>query len=418
MAVDLTPLRSSRDFRLLWLGELVSEAGSQVALVAVFVQVYALTKSSAAVGVVGIVQLVPLAAAALLGGPLIDTLDRRRLLLVVQCGAAGASGLLLLGALSGHPPLALVYVGAGLVAGFAGLSISTRAAMTPKLVPPDQLASAVSLNQAMWNTSLIVGPAVGGVLISQLGLSWAYGVDVATFAATIVACILMAPQRPARVRIRQGSLVATGWREMTDGFRFLRGKQVLQATFYVDLVAMIFGMPRALFPVLAATQFGGGSETVGILFSAAAAGALLGAVTAGWVRDVRRQGLAVLWAVLVWGLGIIAFGLSDGRLWLALGCLAVAGGADVVSAVLRSTILQQNTPDELRGRLSGLHTLVVAGGPRVGDFEAGVVASVFTPTVSIVSGGVICVGGVVILGALLPNFARYRDPDPTADPSG
>ena len=418
MAVDLTPLRSSRDFRLLWLGELVSEAGSQVALVAVFVQVYALTKSSAAVGVVGVVQLVPLALAALVGGPLIDTLDRRRLLLVVQCGAAVASGLLLLGAVVGHPPLALVYVGAGLVAGFSGLSISTRAAMTPNLVPPDQLASANSLNQAMWNSSLIVGPAVGGVLISQAGLSWAYGVDVVTFAATIVACVLMAPQAPARVRVRRGSVLATGWHEMADGFRFLRGNQVLQATFYVDLVAMIFGMPRALFPVLAATQFGGGSETVGILFSAAAAGALLGALTTGWVRDTRRQGRAVLWAVFVWGLGIIAFGLADGRLWLALICLAVAGGADVVSAVLRSTILQQSTPDELRGRLSGLHTLVVAGGPRAGDFEAGVVASVFTPTVSVLSGGVICVGGVVILGALMPKFARYRAPAPPEEPRG
>jgi MFS family permease len=418
MAVDLSPLRSSRDFRLLWLGELISEAGSQVAQVAIFVQVYALTNSSAAVGLVGIVQLVPLALAALVGGPLIDILDRRRLLLVVQCGAAAASGLLLLGAVLGDPPLALVYVGAALVAGFSGLSMSTRAAMTPNLVPPDQLASANSLNQAMWNSALIVGPAVGGVVISQLGLSWAYGVDVVTFAATIVACILMAPQAPARVPVRRGSVVATGWHEMADGFRFLRGKQVLQATFYIDLVAMIFGMPRALFPVLAATQFGGGAETVGILFSAASAGALLGALTTGWVRDTPRQGRAVLVAVFVWGLGIIGFGLADQRLWLALICLAVAGGADVVSAVLRSTILQQNTPDELRGRLSGLHTLVVAGGPRVGDFEAGVVASIFTPTVSVVSGGVICIGGVVVLGALMPQFARYRAPEPPDDPGG
>ena len=416
LAVDVTPLRGSRDFRFLWLGELVSETGSQVALVAVFVQVFALTRSPAAVGVVGLVQLVPLAVAALLGGPVIDRFDRRRLLLGAQCGQAGASGLLLVGALSGHPPLGLVYVGAGLVAGFGGFSLSTRAAMTPNLVPADQLPSALSLNQVMWSTCVIAGPALGGVLIAHVGLSWAYIVDVTTFAATIGACLLMRPQVPVGRPALEGSLVANGWRELTEGFRFLGGKPVLQATFYVDLVAMIFGMPRALFPVLAATRFGGGSETVGLLFSAVAVGALLGALTGGWVRHVRHQGRAVLWAVFVWGLGIIAFGLAGSALWLAMGCLAVAGAADVVSAVFRGTILQSNTPDDLRGRLSGVHTLVVVGGPRVGDFEAGVVASAFTPTVSVLSGGVLCVVGVSALALLAPQFARYQTHPAPAPP--
>jgi MFS family permease len=280
--------------------------------------------------------------------------------------------------------------------------------MTPNLVPAEQLPSALSLNQVMWNTTLIAGPALGGVLIDQLGLSWAYGVDVASFAATIGACLLMAPQRPAGAARGAGSILATGWRELTEGFRFLRGRRALQSTFYVDLVAMIFGMPRALFPVLAATQFGGGSETVGLLFSAVAVGALAGALTAGWVGRVQRQGLAVVWAVAVWGLGIIAFGLSGSALGLALGALAVAGAADVVSAVFRSTILQLNVPDDLRGRLSAVHILVVAGGPRIGDVEAGVVASVFTPTVSVVSGGVICVVGVGVLAAALPELVSYR----------
>jgi len=417
LAIDLTPLRRSRDFRYLWLGELVSETGSQVTLVAVFVQVFALTHSPAAVGVVGVVQLVPLALAALLGGPLIDRVDRRRLLLVAQCGQAGASGLLLAGALAGHPPLAVVYVGAGLVAGFGGFSLSTRAAMTPNLVPEDQLASALSLNQVMWNTCLIAGPALGGVLIAQVGLSWAYAADVTSFGATIAACLVLRPQVPDRAP-RTGSLLRSGWHELAEGLSFLRGKPVLQATFYVDLVAMIFGMPRALFPVLAATRFGGGSETVGLLFSSAAIGAVLGALTGGWVRHVRRQGRAVLWAVLVWGLGIIAFGLSGHELGVAVGCLAVAGAADVISAVLRGTILQSTTPDALRGRLSGIHTLVVTGGPRIGDFEAGVVASAFTPTVSVVSGGVLCVVGVGALAVLSPRFARYQTRlGPTADPS-
>ncbi|HSO96825.1 MAG TPA: MFS transporter [Acidimicrobiia bacterium] len=420
LAVDLSPLRH-RDFRLLWLGDLISEAGSQIALVAVFVQVFALTHSPAAVGLVGLVQLVPLGIAALLGGPLIDAVDRRRLLLLAQCGQAGASGLLLAGALLDHPPLAVVYVGAALVAGFGGLALSTRLSMTPNLVPPEQLSSALSLHQVMWNTCLIAGPALGGVIIDRLGLSWAYGIDVASFGAVIGACALMRPQVPMRDgRPDTRPVLTRGWQELTEGLRFLRGRRVLQATFYVDLVAMIFGMPRALFPVLAATQFGGGSETVGLLFAAVGAGALLAALTAGWVRHVHRQGLAVLWAVAVWGLGIIAFGFSGDRLGLALGCLAVAGGADVVSAVFRGTILQQNVPDEIRGRISAVHTLVVVGGPRIGDVEAGLVASTFTPMVSVVSGGVACVAGVILLAALVPQLARYRAPVvPTpAQPTG
>jgi MFS family permease len=410
LAVDLTPLRH-RDFRLLWLGDLVSEAGSQIALVAVFVQVFALTHSAAAVGLVGLVQLVPLAFAALLGGPLIDAVDRRRLLLAAQCGQALASSLLFVGALAGHPPLALVYVGAGLVAGFGGLALSTRLAMTPNLVPAEQLPSALSLHQVMWNTCLIAGPALGGVIIDRLGLSWAYGIDVASFAAVIGACALMRPQPPHRDgEADTRPLLTRGWHDLTAGLGFLRGRRVLQATFYVDLVAMIFGMPRALFPVLAVTQFGGGSETVGLLFSAVGAGALLAALTAGWVRQVHRQGRAVLWAVAIWGLGIIGFGLAGDRLGLALGCLAVAGGADVVSAVFRGTILQQNVPDEIRGRISSVHTLVVVGGPRLGDVEAGLVASAFTPMVSVVSGGAVCVAGVALLAVLAPQLARYHAP--------
>ena len=197
---------------------------------------------------------------------------------------------------------------------------------------------------------------------------------------------------------------------MVEGFRFLKGRRVLQTTFTADLVAMIFGMPRALFPVLAVTQFHRGEEVVGALFSAVAVGALIGALTTGWVGRIRRQGLAVLVAVAIWGLGITAFGLVGDLLWVAFVCLAVAGAADVISAVFRGTILQQSVPDDLRGRLSSVNIVVVAGGPRVGDFEAGVVASVFTPTVSVVSGGLICVAGVVLLAAVVPEFARYEAP--------
>ena len=409
LGIDLTPLRH-RDFRLLWSGELLSETGSNITLVAVYIQVYRITGSPAAVGLIGLVQLVPLMAASLLGGPLIDRVDRRRLLLFAQCGQMGASAVLLFGALSGNPPLALVYLGAALIAGLGGFSLATRSAMTPTLVPPGRLPSALALNQAMWNTALIVGPAVGGVIVGQFGLQWAYGIDVVSFSATIIAVFLMRPHPP---RIEDPDAEVLGARErLKEGFRYLRGKRVLQSTFVVDLIAMIFGMPRVLFPVLATTQFGGSDEVVGILFSAVSVGALLGALTSGWVHRVSRQGAAIITAVIVWGVAIIAFGLAGDQVVIACVCLAIAGGADVVSAVFRSTILQATVPDNLRGRISGIHITVVAGGPRIGDVEAGVVASIWSPVVSVVSGGLLCVVGVAVLALLVPEFARYRAGDP------
>jgi predicted MFS family arabinose efflux permease len=262
----------------------------------------------------------------------------------------------------------------------------------------------------MWQTALIVGPALGGVIVGQLGLGWAYGVDVLSFGATITAVALMRPHPPLVTPLGDED-EPSGWQRLADGFRFLKGRRVLQSTFAIDLVAMVFGMPRSLFPVLAATQFDAGAEVVGILFSAVSVGALVGALTSGWVHRIRRQGLAVIVAVAVWGCAIAAFGVVGDRLPIALVCLAVAGGADVVSAVFRSTILQDSVPDDLRGRLSGIHIAVVAGGPRIGDAEAGFAAAAFTPTISVVSGGVLCVAGVGVLALLVPEFARYRRGD-------
>jgi MFS family permease len=407
--MDVTPLRH-RDFRLLWTGELLSETGSNITLVAVYIQIYRLTGSALAVGAIGLVQLVPLMLGALFGGPLIDRHDRRTLLLIGQIVQAGGSAVLLAASLMDPSPVALVYVGAALIAGLSGFSLATRSAMTPSLVPTDRLPSALALNQAMWTTAQIVGPAIGGIIVGSLGLSWAYAIDVVSFSATITAVVLMAPHPPLQSPEGDDRELG-GWERLRDGFRFLRGRRVLQSTFIVDLIAMIFGMPRALFPILAATQFHAGAATVGLLFSAASAGGLIGALTSGWVHRVRRQGLAIIVAIVIWGVSIAAFGLSGDLLVLALACLAVAGGADVVSAVFRSTILQDTVPDDLRGRLSGIHITVVAGGPRIGDAEAGLVAAVFTPTISVVSGGVLCVAGVGLLALLVPEFARYQRGD-------
>ncbi len=414
LALDLTPLRTSRDYRLLWFGEIVSATGTQITVVAVFIQVFELTGSSAAVGAVGLAQLVPLVLGTMLLGPIIDSVDRRKLLIVADTGQALASGLLLLGTLGGDPPLALVYVGVAISAGFSAVQLATRSAIVPNLVPEPMLPSALALNQVMWNTAMIAGPAIGGVIVGRFGLGWAYGIDLVSFVAGIVSAVLMSPRpplrRPGADDEAGGGRIAVGLRSITEGFRFLKGRRALQSTFVIDLVAMIFGMPRALFPVLAITEFHRGEELVGLLFSAVAVGALLGALTTGWVRHIQRQGLAVVIAVCVWGVGIAGFGLAGNWLVLALVCLAVAGAADVISAVFRSTILQTSVPDDLRGRMSAVHILVVVGGPRIGDFEAGAVASLTTPAISVVSGGLACIVGSLVVAAVYPELRRYRAP--------
>lgn len=384
---------------------MVSQAGHQITVVAVFFQVYDLTGSAAKVGLVGLVQLVPMMLAAVFGGPLIDRLDRRKILLATQIGFVGVSGTLLAGAMMERPPLLLIYIAVAVGAALSGIASPTRGSIVPNLIGVEMLASAVALNQVMWNTAQIVGPAIGGVIIARFGVGAAYGLDVLTYAATIAVAFALPPQVPKR----EDPDAPTGVGAVTEAWRFLRGRRVLQATFVVDLVAMIFGMPRALFPILAVTRFHAGPEIVGTLFSAIAVGAVLGALTSGWVRRIERQGLAVLIAVAVWGAGIAAFGLTS-WLPLALVLLAVSGTADVISAVFRGTILQATVTDAVRGRLSAIHILVVTGGPRLGDFEAGLVASAFSPTVSVVGGGLACIAGVLVVAALFPSFATYRAP--------
>jgi predicted MFS family arabinose efflux permease len=403
VAVDLTPLKVSRDYRRIWSAELLSQVGSQITIVAVFIQVYQLTRSAAAVGIVGLVQLVPLILATIVGGPLIDRLDRRKILLATQAGLVLMSGTLLFGATLSRTPLWLVYLPVGLAAGFSGVASPTRGSIVPNLIPMEILSSAVALNQIMWNAAMVAGPALGGLIVAHAGLAWAYGADVISFGATIYVTLRL----PSQIPKDHGEQPSTGARAIRQAFAFLRGKRVLQATFVVDLVAMIFGMPRALFPILALTQFHKGPEIVGALFSAIAVGAVIGASTAGWVGRIRRQGLAVLIAVAIWGACIAVFGVVH-ALPLAFVLLAAAGAADVISAVFRGTILQSTVTDSVRGRLTAIHILVVTGGPRLGDLEAGLVASAFTPTISVVSGGMACIAGVLVIGALIPQFARYR----------
>lgn len=387
----------------------MSQTGHQITTVALLVQVDRLTGSAAAVGAIGLVQLLPLVLASFAIGPVIDTADRRRVLLAAQAGLAASSALLLGGALADRPPLALLYAAAAVNAALVAVVMPTRAAMTPNLVPVELLPAAAALNQVMWSAAAVVGPAIGGVVVGRAGLAWAYGIDLATYVVAVGFVVLVRAQVPTRDPARVGE---RGWDAVVAGLRYLRGKRVLQSTFTVDVVAMVFGMPRALFPVLAREQFGRGPEAVGWLLSSVAAGALVGALASGWVGRIRRQGRAVLVAVAVWGAGITAFGLAGDRWVLALACLALAGGADVVSAVFRNTIQQVVVPDDLRGRLSAFNILIVSGGPRLGDFEAGLVAAAFSPTASVVSGGLLCLAGVAGIMVAVPRFATWRPGDP------
>jgi MFS family permease len=400
LLVDLTPLRASRDFRLLFAGNSVSYLGRQLTVVAIPYQVFTITDSSLAVGMIGLVTLLPLVTFSLAGGAIADAMDRRKLLLITQVLSAATSAGLALNAGSSSPRLWPIYVLAALSGGLAGVDLPARNAVIPKMVGRELYPSAAALGQIQFQIGQVAGPALAGLIISQVSLAAAYWIDVVSFGAAVAALLLIAPQPP------EGGGTRASLASVVEGLRYVKGRKLLVGTFVIDINAMVFGMPRALFPALGTGFFGGGPLTVGLLYAAPGAGALIGALFTGWVGGVRRQGRAVIIAVMVWGGAIAAFGLVP---WLPLGLfmLALAGAADVVSAVFRNTILQLSVPDGLRGRLSSVHIAVVTGGPQLGDAEAGAVAAVTSPRFSVVSGGVACILGVLALVRWVPELARY-----------
>jgi MFS family permease len=349
----------------------------------------------------GLAQLVPLLVCSLIGGSLADAVDRRKLLLVMQVLLAATSAGLALNAASDHPAVWPLYVFSAAAAGLSGIDAPTRSAVIPGLVGLDQVPAAAALQQTLIQVGQLAGPALAGLVIATVSLSAAYWLDVVTFGFATVCLLAMAPMTP------EGGGTRAGFGSVAEGLRYLKGQRAVQGTFLIDLNAMVFGMPRALFPALGTELFGGGAGTVGLLYAAPGAGAFVGAITTGWVSSVRRPGRAVVIAVVVWGAAIAAFGLSS-WLPLALLLLAIAGGADVISAVFRGTILQVTVPDRLRGRLSAINIAVVTGGPRLGDAEAGAVAALTTPQFSVVSGGVMCVGGALVLARLLPELVGWQ----------
>lgn len=412
---DITPLRSSAHFRRLWFGQSVSSIGQQMTALAISVQVYALTKSTFATGLVGLCSLVPLVAFGLYGGAIADTMDRRKLGLFGASGLAVLSSGLAIQAFLGVHQVALLYAVVALQAVCFALNAPARSSMVPRLVPAEQLPAANALSTVSMNLGLTVGPMLGGVMIGIWSYQAAYLVDALAFSASLYAMWRLPSMRPDTAAA--GGAPGTGPAarprpSVLDGLRFLRDRPNLRMSFLADLAAMVFGMPRALFPALAVVLYHGDARTVGLLAAAPAVGALLGALFSGWVGRVRRHGLAVAIAVASWGLSIAGFGLAR-NLWLGLLLLAVAGASDTVSMIFRNTIMQEAAPDDMRGRLQGVFVVVVAGGPRLGDFESGSVAQLTSPTVSAVSGGLACVAALLLLLARYPGFVRYDAHHPT-----
>jgi MFS family permease len=405
LAVDLSPLRESRQFRLLFIGETVSDLGSEITAVAVPYQVFQITRSPLAVGLLALCELGPIVVLPLVGGAIADAVDRRRLLRIVYAILPVMSLGLALNARLDSPHLWVLYVFATLGAAGYGLYSPAARSIPPLLFPKERLPAVFALTSTYYSAVALAGPAFAGLAIGTIGLANTYLVDVGSFLVAFGTLTLMRPVP----KVSEESEISI--KAIKEGVRFLKGRKVLQSTFTVDLNAMIFGMPTALFPAFA-VRLGVGPRVLGLLYAAPYAGSLLISLASGRAKDIRRQGLAVEMSVVIWGAAIVGFGLSR-TVWMALLMLAVAGGADMWSGLFRTTIGQTVTPDEMRGRMSGIELAVVASGPTLGNVEAGVVGSLVSVPFSIVSGGLACIVGVGVLAGLVPEFHRYDARDPT-----
>jgi MFS family permease len=402
LLIDTTPLRVSRDFRRLWIGQAVSFFGSTMTVAALPFQVYHQTNSSLAVGLLGVAQLGPLLVCSIVGGAFADSVDKRVLLVGVTIAAMACSLGLALNASLDHPQLWLLYVLGAVASGVTAVTYPVLRSLLPLLLEEGLRPAAFALQATYASFGMMAGPAVGGLLIGAVGLTSTYGVDVATYAVALFAFAGIAPAPP----VHDGKRASRA--SILEGLHFLQGQPIIMSVFGIDLLAMIFGMPRALMPALTA-RLGGGPVLYGLLLSSVAAGAFIASITSGWTGRVRHQGRAVLWAVTVWGAAIAITGLSLNTVVVAF-AFAVAGGADMISGVYRSAIAADVTPDELRGRISGVELAVYAGGPVVGDIEAGIVGGLVSVPFAIVSGGLACVASAGFFAVRVKSFARYVAP--------
>ena len=406
LGIDLTPLRTSRDFRLVFIGGSISGFGSFITYVTIPYQVALITDDPLMVGLLGVCELVPLLVMAFVGGALADFLDRRLLVRGGELALAALCGVLLINALSDEPHLWLLYVVAALTASVDGLQRPALQAMIPRLVRPEEIPATMALQSLSMQIGQVGGPALAGVLIATVDLEWVYAFDLVTFAASLI-CLTLVRAVPPPADADRPSI-----RSVVTGLRYARSRPELLGTYLVDINAMFFGMPQALYPFLALQL--GGPKVLGLLYAAPAVGSMLATLGSGWTGRVHRHGLLVIISAGLWGVGIIGVGLSD-MLWLTLLCLVFAGAADMVSGIFRMIIWNQTIPDHLRGRLAGIEMLSYTTGPLLGQLRSGAMARTrLGVTGSIWVGGVLCVLGTVALAAALPRFLRYDGEDGVA----
>jgi MFS family permease len=398
-ALDLTPLRRYSAFRRLWFGQGISFIGTEIAEVALAYQMYQLTGSKLAVGLISLTHLVPLLTLTVIGGAIADAVDRRRLMLFQQigmvCGSVGLAG----NAALAHPHVWALYASQLVISSSFSIGVGAQRSMTPQLVDEANFIPASALNSVTSQLGAVAGPGVAGLLLKYVELKWIYLGDSLSYLGALVAVFLL-PRLVAREDADRPSLAS-----IAAGFRYVRGQPVILGFFLVDTIAMIFGMPSALFAPVASDRFND-PALVGYLYMAPAAGALLVSLLSGPLRHIRRQGLGVVVAASLWGVAIACFAFAH-QFWLALLLLGLAGFGDQISAILRSVMLYRITPNEMLGRVSGIEFMQVAAAPSIGNLEAGALASATNLTVAIASGGILCVVGCAVLGLLFPALVRY-----------
>jgi MFS family permease len=403
--IDLTPLRVSADFRRMFVGQAISEFGTQITFVAVPYQVYVITRSTAMVGLLALFELIPVVVLPIVGGAIADAVERRRYLMSAQAATAALTGALAVNAFLPEPRIWVLFAFSFLWAASYSLYSPAFRAWPARLLTPDLFTSALALEVVYYQSAALTGPVLAGVLIASVGVEWAYVLDAVSYLAVILALAGMRPSPPTAER------VSVGWSAIADGIGLLRRNQVLQGAFLIDLNAMIFGIPVALYPAFVLDVLHGSPAVLGLLYSAEALGALLVASFSGRAKHVRRQGLVTIVACMCWGAGMIGFGRSP-TLGVALAFLLLASASDMVSGLYRDAIVKTVTPDEMRGRLEGIGLGVWGTGPSLGNAEAGFLASLTTVRFSIVFGGVACIVGAGVLALLLPRYRRYEAPPP------
>ncbi|MFF7416558.1 MFS transporter [Streptomyces smyrnaeus] len=395
---DLSPWRDSRDFRTLWTAGLITTFGSFLTFVALPLQVKELTGSAAAVGALGAVELVPLIVFGLYGGALADAFDRRRLILGSEAALGAVALVLLLNTLLPQPMVWPLYAAAALSSALVGVQRPALDAILPRIVAHAQLSAAAALNSLRWQVGGVAGPALAGILIAYAGLETAYAIDLATFVLSLLMTLRLAPSPPAH------DAAKPSLRGIWEGARYAWHRKDLLGTYAVDVVAMLFAFPIALFPFLADEL--DAPWSLGLMYAALPFGSMLVSATSGWSSRVHRHGLAVLLAAAGWGAAMTVAGVVR-NVWLVLLFLVVSGACDMVSGLFRSTMWNQTVPDELRGRLAGIELLSFSAGPQLGQVRSGSVASLTSVRTSVWSGGLVCVAGVALLAAALPKLLAY-----------